>query len=137
MPSAIDQLFERRLGSLVNARVPGVLQQGLKGVERESLRVLADGRIAHTPHPAALGSALANDNITTTWNNALYSQNAGSWWNGGNWDVFEVRNGATATTGDLANVKNIGIIAGTNDQAVAQTLVLQLNDAVVDAMVDS
>ena len=36
MPSAIDQLFERRLGSLVNARVPGVLQQGLKGVERES-----------------------------------------------------------------------------------------------------
>jgi hypothetical protein len=79
----------------------------------------------------------ANDNITTTWNHGLYSQNLGSWWNGGNWDVFEVRNGATVTTGDLANVKNIGIIAGTNDQAVAQTLVLQLNDAVVDAMVDS
>jgi hypothetical protein len=79
----------------------------------------------------------ANDNITTTWNNQVYSQNQGWWWNGGNWDVFEVRNGATVTTGDLANVKNIGIIAGTNDQAVAQTLVLQLNDAVVDAMVDS
>lgn len=79
----------------------------------------------------------ANDNITTTWNNGAYSQNHLQWWNGGNWDVFEVRNGATVTTGDLANVKNIGIIAGTNDQAVAQTLVLQLNDAVVDAMVDS
>ena len=79
----------------------------------------------------------ANDNITTTWNNGLYGQNVGNWWNGGNWDVFEVRNGATVTTGDLANVKNIGIVAGTNDQAVAQTLVLQLNDSVIDAMVDS
>jgi glutamate--cysteine ligase len=71
MPSAIDQLFERRLGSLVNARVPGVLQHGLKGVERESLRVLADGRIAPTPHPAALGSALTNENITTDFSEAL------------------------------------------------------------------
>ncbi len=35
----------------------GVLQHGLKGVEKESLRVLPDGAIAHTPHPAALGSA--------------------------------------------------------------------------------
>lgn len=56
---------------------------------------------------------------------------------GGNGDVFEVRNTATVTTGDLANVKNFGIIAGVNDQATAQTLVLQLNDTVVDAMVDS
>ena len=71
MPSAIDQLFERRLGALVNAREPQVLQRGLKGVERESLRVLADGRIAHTPHPAALGSALANDHITTDFSEAL------------------------------------------------------------------
>jgi glutamate--cysteine ligase len=71
MPRAIDQLFERRLGSLVNARVPGVLQQGLKGVERESLRVLADGRIAHTAHPAALGSALTNEVITTDYSEAL------------------------------------------------------------------
>jgi glutamate--cysteine ligase len=71
MPSAIDQLFERRLGSLVNARVPGVLQHGLKGVERESLRVLADGNIARTPHPAALGSALTNEHITTDFSEAL------------------------------------------------------------------
>ena len=58
MRRAIDKAFEKRLASLVNAREPGVLQDGLKGVERESLRVLADGHIAHTPHPAPLGSAL-------------------------------------------------------------------------------
>ena len=67
----MDQQFEKRLGSLVNAREPGVLQNGLKGVERESLRVLADGRIAHTPHPAALGSALTNEHITTDFSEAL------------------------------------------------------------------
>jgi len=67
----MDQQFEKRLGSLVNAREPGVLQNGLKGVERESLRVLADGHIAHTAHPAALGSALTNEHITTDFSEAL------------------------------------------------------------------
>lgn len=79
----------------------------------------------------------AYDNISTTWAGLLSGQAWNQNRNGGNYDVFEVRNGATVTTGDLANVKNIGTIAGTNDQAVAQTLVLQLNDSVVDAMVDS
>lgn len=54
-----------------------------------------------------------------------------------NTDVLEIRNNAVVTTGDLANLKNIGIIAASNDQAVAQTLNLQLNDTVVDSMVDS
>jgi glutamate--cysteine ligase len=71
MARAIDQTFERRLGSLVNSREPGVLQSGLKGVEKESLRVHPDGSIAHTPHPAALGSALTNENITTDFSEAL------------------------------------------------------------------
>src|SRR6478735_7289594 len=71
MRRAIDQAFERRLGALVNAREPGVLQGGLKGVERESLRVLPDGHIAHTPHPAPLGSALSNEHITTDFSEAL------------------------------------------------------------------
>jgi hypothetical protein len=56
---------------------------------------------------------------------------------GANTDVLEIRNSAVATVGDLENLKNIGIIAGSNDQAVEQTLVLQLNDNVVDSMVDS
>jgi glutamate--cysteine ligase len=36
-----------------------------RGIEKESLRVHADGRLAETPHPAALGSALTHPNITT------------------------------------------------------------------------
>ena len=54
-----------------------------------------------------------------------------------NADVLEIRNAATATVGDLANLKNIGILAGTNDQATAQTLTLELNDTVIDSLVDS
>lgn len=54
-----------------------------------------------------------------------------------NSDILEVRNTATVTTGDLANVRNVGTIAGSNDQATEQTLVLQLNDTVIDALVDS
>ena len=45
MARGTDTQFERRLASLVNAREPGVLQDGLKGVEKESLRVGPDGRI--------------------------------------------------------------------------------------------
>ncbi len=71
MPRAIDTLFERRLASLVNSREPGVLQHGLKGVERESLRVSPAGQIATTPHPIALGSALASEHITTDFSEAL------------------------------------------------------------------
>ncbi len=71
MARATDSTYERRLSSLVNAREPGVLQNGLKGVERESLRVLPDGTIAHTPHPIALGSALSSEHITTDFSESL------------------------------------------------------------------
>jgi glutamate--cysteine ligase len=67
----IDRSFERRLAGLVNAREPGVLQGGLKGVEREALRVTPNGRIARTGHPPALGSALAHPHITTDYSEAL------------------------------------------------------------------
>jgi glutamate--cysteine ligase len=36
-----------------------------RGVEKESLRARPDGKLALTPHPAALGSALENTHITT------------------------------------------------------------------------
>lgn len=67
----IDRAFERRLSTLVNSRERGVLQRGLKGVEKESLRVTPDGRIAQTPHPVALGSALTHEHITTDYSEAL------------------------------------------------------------------
>jgi glutamate--cysteine ligase len=71
MPRAIDTVFERRLASLVNAREPGVLQNGQKGVEKESLRVTAAGTLVHSPHPPALGSALTSGHITTDFSEAL------------------------------------------------------------------
>lgn len=67
----LDRAFERRLSGLVNARERGVLSGGLKGVEREALRVTAEGRIAKTPHPPALGSALTHPHITTDYSEAL------------------------------------------------------------------
>ena len=41
------------------------LQGILRGVEKESLRTTPEGRLALTPHPAALGSALTHPHITT------------------------------------------------------------------------
>jgi glutamate--cysteine ligase len=67
----IDREFERQLAGLVNAREPRVLTGGRKGVERESLRVLPNGRLAQTMHPAALGSALTNEFITTDYSESL------------------------------------------------------------------
>ncbi len=69
--SRIDHRYDRRISALINARVPAVLSGGLKGVEKESLRVDSDGRIAQTAHPAALGSSLTHEHITTDYSEAL------------------------------------------------------------------
>ncbi len=53
--------LERRLRGLDRARLQGIR----RGIEKESLRAQAGGRLALTPHPAALGSALTHPNITT------------------------------------------------------------------------
>jgi glutamate--cysteine ligase len=44
---------------------------GLKGVEKESLRISKDGLISTKPHPKALGSALTHPYITTDYSEAL------------------------------------------------------------------
>jgi glutamate--cysteine ligase len=67
----LDRTFERRLAGLINARAPGVLQGGLKGVERESLRVTPKGQISKAAHPRTLGSALTNEHVTTDYSEAL------------------------------------------------------------------
>ena len=67
----LDRAFEKRLAGLVNSRAKGVLQDGLKGIERESLRVTPEGQIATTRHPPSLGSALTNAHITTDYSEAL------------------------------------------------------------------
>ena len=44
---------------------PAVLKGMRCGIEKESLRVQPDGRLAATPHPRALGSALTHPHVTT------------------------------------------------------------------------
>jgi glutamate--cysteine ligase len=62
--------FDKRFGALSAA--PGnPLTGGLKGVEKESLRVDANGYLSRQAHPRALGSALTNRFITTDFSDAL------------------------------------------------------------------
>jgi glutamate--cysteine ligase len=68
---AVDRTFEQRLAGLINGKAQRSLQHGLKGVEKESLRVTPKGEIAQTAHPRALGSALTNEHITTDYSEAL------------------------------------------------------------------
>jgi glutamate--cysteine ligase len=60
-----------RLESLLRAGQAHLLRDGLKGLEKESLRLSSQGHIAQTPHPAALGSALTHPWITTDYSEAL------------------------------------------------------------------
>ncbi|HDS1681299.1 TPA: glutamate--cysteine ligase [Pseudomonas putida] len=65
----MSDLLNRRL-SLLGANLP-LLKQCLHGIERECLRVTDEGRLAQTPHPEALGSALTNEQITTDYSESL------------------------------------------------------------------
>ncbi len=63
--------IEARVAQLLHCDVRRVLRGRKVGLEKESLRVAADGGIAQTPHPAALGSALTHPYITTDYSEAL------------------------------------------------------------------
>src|SRR5439155_12086034 len=52
---------EKRLNSLPVSAINGMR----RGIEKESLRAHADGTLATTPHPAALGSPLTHPHVTT------------------------------------------------------------------------
>lgn len=56
---------------LLSAGQQDLLAEGMKGLEKESLRLTPDGSIAQTPHPMALGSALTHPWITTDYSEAL------------------------------------------------------------------
>ena len=49
----------------------GALSDITRGIEKESLRIDKGGKLALTPHPKALGSALTNSCITTDFSEAL------------------------------------------------------------------
>ena len=63
LPQSLQYLTHHNLHHL--------LQLGLKGIEKESLRISRRGVIAQTPHPRALGSALTHPYITTDYSEAL------------------------------------------------------------------
>src|SRR5271167_1384425 len=71
MRNMVDKKFERRLAGLINSGARGVLRGGRKGVEKESLRVSPAGELQQTSHPAALGSPLTNEHITTDFSESL------------------------------------------------------------------
>ncbi|HEV8692179.1 MAG TPA: glutamate--cysteine ligase [Ideonella sp.] len=54
-------LLTTRLQALSAERLRGIR----RGIEKESLRALPGGALAHTPHPRALGSALTHPRVTT------------------------------------------------------------------------
>ena len=56
----MNQVQER-----LRAFTPHVLQGIRRGIEKESLRVRHNGKLAMTPHPLSLGSALTHPHITT------------------------------------------------------------------------
>tara|TARA_R110002096_G_scaffold154_22_gene933 strand:+ start:19165 stop:20727 length:1563 start_codon:yes stop_codon:yes gene_type:complete len=66
----LTQGFDKRLAAIAAAD-DNPLYGGLKGVEKESLRVTSNGELSMLTHPIGLGSALTNQFITTDFSEAL------------------------------------------------------------------
>ncbi|WP_406672361.1 glutamate--cysteine ligase [Natronospira sp.] len=62
---------EKRLSRLRKQGCISCLRNGRHGIEKESLRVTGEGRIALSPHPNSLGAALTHPYITTDYSEAL------------------------------------------------------------------
>ena len=67
----MDILALARFNKLLDSGQENLLRDGLKGIEKESLRISNNGFIAQTDHPASLGSALSHPFITTDYSEAL------------------------------------------------------------------
>ncbi len=67
----LSTLLNHRVALLSEDAHRALLGGGLRGIERETLRVDRDGRLASTPHPAALGAPLTHPQITTDYAEAL------------------------------------------------------------------
>ncbi len=63
--------FQQRIHSLLADASAGALKEIRRGIEKESLRVTPEGKLAQTPHPRALGSALTHPEITTDYAECL------------------------------------------------------------------
>lgn len=63
--------FSERVHALSSSEFLTALRDIKRGVERETLRIQPTGKLATTPHPKALGSALTHDCITTDFSESL------------------------------------------------------------------
>lgn len=63
--------LQDRLHALSGIGAGDILNQINRGIEKESLRISADGKLAQTGHPEGLGSALTHSWITTDYSEAL------------------------------------------------------------------
>ncbi len=63
--------LQTQLQALSQPGARGILTAIHRGIEKESLRITPQGKLAQTPHPAGLGSALTHSSITTDYSEAL------------------------------------------------------------------
>ncbi|MAL95477.1 MAG: glutamate--cysteine ligase [Haliea sp.] len=63
--------LQQQLAVLAGPDYPALLRNLQRGIEKESLRITPEGRLAQTPHPVALGSPLTHSAITTDYSEAL------------------------------------------------------------------
>lgn len=67
----MTDILRQRIQALLDSDAAASLADIRRGIEKESLRITDRGTLAHTPHPAALGSALTHPYITTDYSEAL------------------------------------------------------------------
>lgn len=63
--------LQEQLQALAQPGARGAITGINRGIEKESLRITDEGKLAQTPHPVELGSALTHSSITTDYSEAL------------------------------------------------------------------
>jgi glutamate--cysteine ligase len=63
--------LQKQLQTLAHPEAHALLSTINRGIEKESLRMTAQGKLAQTPHPTGLGSPLTHASITTDYSEAL------------------------------------------------------------------
>lgn len=63
--------MQKQLEALAQPEARAILATISRGIEKESLRIDTHGKLAQTPHPVRLGSALTHSSITTDYSEAL------------------------------------------------------------------
>ncbi|HLF10060.1 MAG TPA: glutamate--cysteine ligase [Gammaproteobacteria bacterium] len=70
-PGETGDSFKAALSWLRERGNAELIRRGLRGVEKESLRVQLNGELSARPHPASLGAALTHPYVTTDYSEAL------------------------------------------------------------------